>query len=182
VALSTSEPKTQRSADVHRWACDEGFSRSSDSFLLTLKTAIFLSSRFTGLIYVPVREWGGIFFSGISESHPDEIFTGGHSQIFTDPPPKGVVRALDALTGEVRWEYHNNTTSTVGGLLSTKGGVVFRSVGQSFFVLDAKTGRELWRIDIDTGGWIKAAPVTCSIDGKQIVTIAAGHELLTFGL
>ena len=137
-------------------------------------------SPLTGLMYVPVREWGGIFYSRTAEYHPGEIFTGGYSQIFTNPPPKGVVRALDALTGEVRWEYRNNTTSTVGGLLSTKGGVVFGSAGQSFFALDAKTGRELWRID--TGGWIKAAPVTYLIDGKQIVTIAAGHHLLTFGL
>jgi alcohol dehydrogenase (cytochrome c) len=92
----------------------------------------------------------------------------------------GVVKALDAVTGEVRWEYRNNTTSTVGGLLSTKGGVVFGSAGEFFFALDAKTGRELWRVD--TGGMIKAAPVTYSIDGKQIITIAAGHDLLAFGL
>jgi len=64
--------------------------------------------------------------------------------------------------------------------LSTKGGVVFGSAEHFFFALDAKTGRELWRID--TGGTIMAAPVTYSIDGKQFVTIAAGHDLLTFGL
>jgi len=137
-------------------------------------------SPITGLMYVPIREWGGIFYSRTAEYHPGEFFTGGYSEIFTNPPPVGVVQALDASTGEIRWEYRNNTTSTVGGLLSTKGGVVFGSAGQSFFALDAKTGRELWRID--TGGWIKAAPVTYSIDGKQIVTIAAGHDLLTFGL
>jgi alcohol dehydrogenase (cytochrome c) len=137
-------------------------------------------SPITGFIYVPVREWSGVFYSGTFEYHPGEFFLGGHSQILENPPPKGVVRAFDALTGELKWEYANNTTSSVGGLLSTGGGVVFGSVGPFFLALDAKTGRELWRID--TGGWIKAAPVTYSIDGKQIVTIAAGHDLLSFGL
>jgi alcohol dehydrogenase (cytochrome c) len=137
-------------------------------------------SPITGLLYVPVREWGGTFYSRTTEYHSGELFTGGYSQIFANPPPVGVVKALDASTGEVRWEYRKNTTSTVGGLLSTKGGVVFGSAGESFFALDAKTGRELWRID--TGGMIKAAPVTYSIDGKQIVTIAAGHDLLAFAL
>ena len=137
-------------------------------------------SPITGLMYVPIREWGGIFYSRTAEYHLGEFFTGGYSQILTNPPPVGIVEALDALSGEVRWQYRKNTTSTVGGLLSTKGGVVFGSAGQSFFALDATTGRELWRID--TGGWIKAAPVTYSIDGKQIVTIVAGHDLLTFGL
>ena len=136
-------------------------------------------SPITGLIYVAVREWGGIFYSKTAEYHPGDPFLGGSSQILTNPPTEGVVRALDASTGEVRWEYRN-TTFSVGGLLSTKGGLVFGSAAQVFFALDATTGRELWRID--TGGMIKAAPVTYSIDGRQFVTIAAGHDLLTFGL
>ena len=137
-------------------------------------------SPITGLVYVPVREWGGIFYSRIPEYHAGDLFTAGSSTIFNDPPPKGIIRAFDASTGELRWEYNNNTSATVGGLLCTKGGVVFGSVSQAFVALDAKTGHELWRME--TGGWIKAAPVTYTLDGKQMVTIAAGHDILTFGL
>jgi alcohol dehydrogenase (cytochrome c) len=137
-------------------------------------------SPLTGLMYVPVREWGGIFYSKPGAYQQGELFTGGSSRIFNDPAPKGMVRAIEALTGEVKWEYANNPTSTVGGLLSTKGGVVFGSAGTAFVALDAKSGHELWRVD--TGGWVKAGPVTYSIDGKQMVTVAAGHDLLTFGL
>jgi alcohol dehydrogenase (cytochrome c) len=137
-------------------------------------------SPITGLMYVPIREWGGIFFSKDGKYQPGELFTEGSSETLNTPAPIGVVRAVDASTGKVRWEFNSNTTSTVGGLLSTKGGVVFGSAGQAFIVLDAKTGRELWRME--TGGWIKAAPVTYSIDGKQMVTIAAGHDVLTFSL
>jgi alcohol dehydrogenase (cytochrome c) len=137
-------------------------------------------SPITGLMYVPVREWGGVFYTRPAEYRRGEIFTGGYSQIFDNPPPIGIVRAIDASTGEVRWEYRKNTTSDVGGLLSTKGGVVFGSASEFFFALDAKTGQELWRIN--TGGMITAAPVTYTIDGKQVVAIVAGHDLLVFGL
>lgn len=136
-------------------------------------------SPITDLLYVAVREWGGIFFLSPGEYSPGKIFTGGYSQIFTNPAPVVVVRALDASTGQVRWEYRNQT-EVAGGLLSTKGGVVFGGAAESFFALDAKTGRELWRVN--TGGVIKASPITYSIDGQQLVTIAAGHDILTFGL
>ncbi len=137
-------------------------------------------SPITGLMYVPIREWGGIFFSKDGKYQQGEVFTEGSSETLNSPPPIGVVRALDASTGEVRWEFNSNKTSTVGGLTSTRGGVVFGSAGQAFIVLDANTGHELWRME--TGGWVKAAPVTYMIDGKQMVTVAAGHDLLTFGL
>ena len=87
--------------------------------------------------------------------------------------------AIDPLTGEIRWQYRNRETN-VGGLLSTAGGVVFGSQGQTFFALDAATGRPLWRVA--TGGRTVAAPVTFSVHDKQRVTVAAGHDLLTFGL
>ena len=136
-------------------------------------------SPITGLMYVPLMEWGGTFYTGTQAYRPGELFTGGYSQIIANPPPEALIRALDAATGELRWEYRHPSWA-VGGLLSTKGGVVFGSLGQWFLALDDNTGRELWRVD--TGREIRAAPVTYSIDGKQLVTIAAGHDLLTFGL
>ena len=64
--------------------------------------------------------------------------------------------------------------------MSTKGGLVFGSLGQLFFALDANSGTELWRVN--TGAVIRSAPVTYSVDGKQFVTIAAGHDLMTYAL
>ena len=54
------------------------------------------------------------------------------------------------------------------------------TVQGNFFALNAETGDELWHRS--TGGWIHAAPVTYSVDGKQHVSIAAGHALFTFDL
>jgi len=136
-------------------------------------------SPMTGLMYVPVLDWGGIFSKAHTEYHPGEVFPGGSFQFFADETAQGAVRALNPMTGDVQWEYRNSATSA-GGLLSTGGGVVFGSQDQNFFALDAKTGRELWRVG--TGGRTVAAPVTFLYQGKQMVTIAAGHDILTFGL
>jgi len=51
---------------------------------------------------------------------------------------------------------------------------VFGSQQDNFFALDAKTGRELWRVA--TSGRIVAAPITFLYDGQPMVTIAAGHH------
>jgi alcohol dehydrogenase (cytochrome c) len=135
-------------------------------------------SPLTGYIYVPALDWGGLVYRGQSKYRPGELFPGGSAQAFSDVRPQGAVRALDALTGELKWEYVNPAFH-MGGLLSTAGGVVFGSQQDNFVALDAKTGRELWRVS--TSGRIVAAPVTFLRDGKQMVTIAAGHDLLTFG-
>ncbi len=131
----------------------------------------------SGLLYVPVTEAGGNFSTTIPNYHAGELFLGGASQIITNPPQEAAVRALDPLTGEIRWDYRYKSWNA-GGLLSTKGGLVFGSLGTLFLVLDANNGHELWRVDV--GENIRGAPVTYSIDGKQYVTVAAGHDLMTF--
>jgi len=133
----------------------------------------------TGLFYVPALDWGGIFYKGSTERHPGELFLGGSFQFFANETSQGAVRALDPMTGVVRWEYRNPATN-VGGLLSTGGGVVFGSQDENFFALNANTGRELWHVG--TGGRTVAAPITYVCDGRQMVTISAGHDILTFAL
>ena len=49
-----------------------------------------------------------------------------------------------------------------------------------FFALDTATGKGLWRANI--GGLVISGPVTYLSDGKQLVSIAAGNALFTFGL
>jgi len=136
-------------------------------------------SPLTGLMYVPVLDWGGSYYKVPTKYRSGAPFLGGSFQYSTDASAQGAVRALNPSTGEVRWEYRN-AAADVGGLLSTAGGVVFGSQNQSFFALDANTGRELWRVG--TGGRTVAAPITFLNRGRQMVTIAAGHDILTFSL
>ena len=94
------------------------------------------------------------------------------------------VRALDAMTGEQRWEHVITDTLTahrehVGGLLSTAGNIVFGGADDLLVVLDAVDGRRLWSF---RGGSVHAAPITYLVNGRQRITIAAGRALLTFGL
>jgi glucose dehydrogenase len=95
------------------------------------------------------------------------------------------IRALDALTGEGRWEHvvvdtMPNFHEHVGGVLSTAGGVVFGGGDDLLVALDADDGRRLW--SFRTGRGVRAAPITYLVGNRQRFTIAAGRALLTFGL
>lgn len=136
-------------------------------------------SPITGLMYVPAVDRGGIFTSGRTSYHRGDMFLGGSFQFFPDKTSHTMVVALKPITGKVNWEYRNPATTT-GGLLSTGGGLVFGSQDENFFALNAHTGKQLWHVG--TGGRVTAAPVTFLCAGKQLITIAAGHDLLTFGL
>jgi len=133
----------------------------------------------TGFFYVSAVDLGAIYYEGHDEYHPGEPFAGGATQFFSNVRLQAAVRALNAATGELQWEFRT-PTSIISGLLSTQGGLVFGGQLETFFALDAATGHELWHVE--TGGFIRAAPITFLCEGKQMVTIAAGHDLLTFGL
>jgi PQQ enzyme repeat len=60
------------------------------------------------------------------------------------------------------------------------GGLVFGAVGGVLFALDMDTGREVWRLPL--GGSTVAAPISFSIDGRQVIALAAGRALFVFGL
>jgi alcohol dehydrogenase (cytochrome c) len=128
------------------------------------------------LMFVPVLEQGMVFFTS---SPPAAI---GGRPFYT------AVRALDASTGRRVWEHRgeprlrNDRLGGVrmGGVLSTRGGIVFGGDQTTFFALDARTGAPLW--SVETGGTICAAPVTFSRDREQFVVIAAGRNLLAFAL
>lgn len=146
-------------------------------------------------------EKGAIFFTGEDEVeyNPGEGFIGSTWQRLVGPV-EVAIRSLNALTGDLQWEFQLTTDPrnaltgeslteyrrrtfaefNRGGVLSTAGGVVFGGLGKWFLALHANTGRELWRMN--SGGEIKAAPITFFLEGKQMVTVAAGRSILTFGL
>jgi len=125
------------------------------------------------LTFVPVLEQGMVYFTSAS-SPPERI---GGRPFYT------AVRALDAFSGKQIWEYRRAprlANNAMGGVLSTKGGIVFGGDQGTFFALDSRTGRPLW--SVETGGVIRAAPETFLAGGEQLVAIAAGRNLLAFAL
>jgi outer membrane protein assembly factor BamB len=93
------------------------------------------------------------------------------------------VRALNAKTGELVWEHKRPSrlaTNWMPGLVSTDGGLVFGSDQSTFFALDIDSGELLW--SAETGGKVLASPMTFAAGGEEFLTIAAGGDLLTFGM
>ncbi len=92
----------------------------------------------------------------------------------------GVIRALDPVTGEKKWEF-KMTDVTQSGILTTVTDLLFTGGREGFFqALDARTGRMLWRVN--AGGEVAMGPMTYAVNGKQYVAFAAGSSLFVYGL
>ena len=108
----------------------------------------------TGLLYVPVREMGSIYFKSPVEYRPGTYFTGG-SEKALDEEAWGAVRAIEVATGKVVWDFRLPTPPWAG-VMATAGGVVFGGSNEgNFYALDARTGNALWQFQ--TGGPIDRA-------------------------
>ena len=133
-----------------------------------------------GLFYIAVREIGATYFKGEAAYQPGTFFAGGGEQQLPHDDAFGAIRALEATTGKMAWEFRTHTPPWAG-VLSTAGGLVFGGSDEgNFFALDAKTGKPLW--DFQAGGGIYANPISFAIDGRQQIAIAADRVLYVFGL
>jgi len=124
-----------------------------------------------GLTFIPTLEQGMTFFPTLYSLPSSEV------SFYT------AIRAVDAYSGKLVWEHRERERtgdSTVSGLLSTHGGLVFAAADGQFFALDARSGQTLWTVG--AGGSTYAAPVTFSVSGEQFVSVVIGRSLLTFAL
>ena len=134
----------------------------------------------TGLFYVAVREIGSIYYKREANYKPGTFFAGGGEAMAPGTEEAGFIRALEATTGQMKWEFPLQSAPWCG-VLSTAGGLVFGGSNEgNFFALDAKTGKPLW--DFQAGGAIGANPISFAVDGRQYVAIAASRVLYVFGL
>jgi quinoprotein glucose dehydrogenase len=105
-----------------------------------------------------------------------------------NPPPWGMLTAVDLNSGTIRWESVLGTvrdlaplpiplawgTPNFGGPIVTAGGVVFIGAAMDDYLraFDAESGAELWKGRLPAGG--QATPMTYVWRGRQYVVIAAG--------
>jgi alcohol dehydrogenase (cytochrome c) len=134
----------------------------------------------TKLLYVATSTECDVFTSSPQPYRVGHDFLG--SVYVPDPVerPTGALKAIDVLTGTEKWSfpYFSNPN---GGALSTSGGVVFAGDSDgNLIVLDAKTGRDLWHVQL--GAAIYSTAITFELDGKQYVVIPAGSALFAFAL
>ena len=84
----------------------------------------------------------------------------------------GSVTAMDVNSGKVVAKYDMDYPQ-LGGLVATKGGLVFSSHPDGTVVaLDSDNLKELWSFETNAG--VNAPPITFSAGGKQYVAILAG--------
>lgn len=107
-----------------------------------------------------------------------------------NPPPWGMLHAVDMRDGRILWEVplgttkdlapgsehliHGTGTPNFGGPIATATGVVFIGAAMDNYLraFNAATGKELWRGRLPAGG--QATPMTYVYKGRQYVVIAAG--------
>jgi quinoprotein glucose dehydrogenase len=107
-----------------------------------------------------------------------------------NPPPWGLLHAIDMHDGHILWEVPLGTTADLapgsqfllhgvgtpnfGGPIVTAGGLVFigATLDNYLRAFDERTGRELWRGRLPAGG--QATPMTYVWKGRQYVVIASG--------
>jgi len=92
----------------------------------------------------------------------------------------GMLKALDPLTGETKWDFRYYQAPWAG-TLSTSGGLIFGGDEDGYLMaFDAVTGKILWKIN--TGARLVTSPMTYRLDGKQYLTMPSGAAILTFAL
>ena len=134
----------------------------------------------TKQFYVAVREMGSYYFKSDVEYEPGKPFLGGGEQALRGDEAYGVVRSLDALTGDLNWEFRLHSPPWAG-LMATSGGVVFGGTNEgNLFALHAQSGALLW--DFQTGGHVRTNPISFAVEGKQHIAISAGNALFVFAL
>jgi PQQ-dependent dehydrogenase (methanol/ethanol family) len=103
---------------------------------------------------------------------------------YPDQTGQRFLRAIDIETGDVTWEVAQPgpaRAKTWSGVLATASGLLF--YGQpngGFMAVDQRDGRTLWRFP--TNVRMKASAMTFALDGQQYVVVAAGPNILCFGL
>ncbi len=140
----------------------------------------------TGLVYIPVSEGASSFradakgkfvrgsisqssyssFAPFSDSALQKQFEEGPSQRF-----RGQLKAMDPVTGKVRWESPDLPFVNAGTLVL--GDLVFQGTSDGYLsAYDAASGKRLLHLFVGTG--IMGAPITYRIDGVQYIAVLAG--------
>jgi alcohol dehydrogenase (cytochrome c) len=125
------------------------------------------------LFYVSARDGCGVYYRT------------GHSIDHDLTQASQFLRAIDIHSGKIRWEFpflgDEAQEINHAGAMTTAGGLVFFSsrVG-NFIAADAASGEALWHFN--TGGSIRASPMSYAYQGRQYVVITSKNGIFAFAL
>jgi alcohol dehydrogenase (cytochrome c) len=132
----------------------------------------------TGFFYVNTRERCGTYYTFPDRAEAGKSFLSGAAE--PDLTGRGSLRALDAVTGRIRWEFQHHSTPW-GGVLSTAGGLVFTGDDEGYAIaFDARTGKVLW--SFPTGAPIASGPISFAVAGRQYIALSSWSSLFVFSL
>lgn len=125
----------------------------------------------TNLLYVPTVDWcWTATLDPELRMIPGEMYLG--AALEPDAESRGFLTAIDAATGEIRWQYQSSEPM-VGAVTTTAGGLLLAGeTAGDLLAFDASSGDELYRFH--TGGSITAGVVTYAVGGRQYVAVASG--------
>jgi alcohol dehydrogenase (cytochrome c) len=136
----------------------------------------------TGLYYVQTLENCNIFTKREDQWAAGKSFWGGAYRQAPEGPNQKILRAFDVKTGKIAWELPEIGSGLArGGVLATASGVLFScDDSDKFLAHDAANGKLLWQFPMNVP--FRASPMTYQFDKQQYVAVAAGTNVIAFGL
>jgi alcohol dehydrogenase (cytochrome c) len=133
----------------------------------------------TRLFYFAVRERCDIYYSSPGKFIPGQRYFGGAVKGAPGEEEYGLLKAIDPLTGETKWDFRYQHAPWAGTLSS--GGLVFAGDEDGYLMaFDAASGTILWRFN--TGNKLISSPITYMIGKRQFVAMPSGAVMITFAL
>jgi alcohol dehydrogenase (cytochrome c) len=99
---------------------------------------------------------------------------------WTSDAGRGVVQAIDPITGDATWKFEM-TDVTDTGIFTTASDLLVTGGREGYLqAFDARTGTLLWKTNL--GAQMLNNPITYAVNGKQYIAAAAGLSLFVFAL
>jgi len=129
----------------------------------------------TGLFYVNSRRIFSVFYR--TTEGKAEGWGGRDRNLWAN----STLRALDYKTGKVVWNHELGRGSTIAGILTTAGHLLFTADNSgNLLALDPAAGKTLWHLNV--GGELVASPMTYQLDGRQYLIVPVQDILYAFAL
>ena len=88
------------------------------------------------------------------------------------------IRAIDPFTGRKAWDLP--APAGRSGVLSTASGLIFLGGGGGLLVVDGKTGKPVWNVNINQT--TQGSPMTFMVGGKQYIALAGTSSMTAYVL
>jgi len=143
----------------------------------------------TRLFYARVSDSCGVYTShddplGVSGNRwfgrgtPSDAARQKLTELLKDYQTGLFIRAIDPFTGKKVWDLP--APAGRSGVLSTAGGLIFLGGGGGLLVVDAKTGKPLWNVNI--AQTTQGSPMTYMVGGKQYIALPGTSSITAYVL